>query len=132
MFHQKREKLIFYFLIVLDQTSKFVAHALHLVQINPGISFGLRVSNMMIYVIFLMTIMIIFFEKKYFSQIPYFISFFLAGIFSNILDRCFFSGVRDFIFVPILMIKNNLADFYILISCLLVIIHLIKYEFKRN
>jgi signal peptidase II len=116
----------------LDQLSKFliISHNNDIVfiqnylkfhlEINKGAAFSLPIPNLLIIFITLVLIFVsIYFCRKYFnlnkitSQIV--ICIFFAGAIGNLIDRCIYSGVIDFIdiwFYPVF----NIADIYLTFS----------------
>lgn len=51
---------------------------------------------------------------------------FFAASLSNIWDRVVFGGVRDFLTVPILGVKNNVADWCIVLSLFVIFLQMKK------
>ncbi|MBT3250076.1 MAG: hypothetical protein HN846_01095 [Candidatus Pacebacteria bacterium] len=120
---------VFLISLVLDQISKLIAAAYLETDLNSGISFGwlseLSSETMTVLLVFL-AIAIAYLLKKEWRRHPAIYGLFWAGVISNLLDRIFFGGVIDWISLPYLEIKNNLADFYLFISLILLLIK----EFK--
>jgi len=110
--------------ILLDQVSKFWAQKLNLVVLNTGISFSFFPSihlsfHLFLYLVFLW--LCYYFIKCYLSPIAtkILLTIFLSAGFSNLLDRIIYGGVRDWL--PLLNLKNNLADWLIFVSLLAII-----------
>jgi lipoprotein signal peptidase len=59
---------------------------------------------------------------------PRVIGLFLGGAVSNIIDRVFFAGVRDWMTLPVLMVKNNMADWAIFLA----VVWLLWAEFSKS
>jgi signal peptidase II len=125
---------IFSFLIFFDQISKYIVRHLPVggggfYICNPGISFGIRVPEIIFYSLWILVILFLLFSlyKKYFLHSTFYILLILSGAVSNIIDRFYFGCVIDFIdlhFWPIF----NLADVYITIG---VILFFKKYFLKK-
>ncbi|MBS3135242.1 signal peptidase II [Candidatus Woesearchaeota archaeon] len=105
-------------LVVLDQVSKYFLTTIT----NTGAAFGiLKGYNILLLIINLIALIIcIFFyikDKK--LKLP--LTFLIAGILGNLIDRIFFGYVRDFInlkFWPVF----NLADSYNVIGVIILIV----------
>ena len=107
-------------LIVVDQITK---HFLTTVT-NTGAAFGiLKGFNILLLVISLIALAIFFYVKDKKIKIP--LTFLIAGIVGNSIDRIIFGHVRDFInlgFFPVF----NLADSFNVVGVILLIIVLWK------
>ncbi|MEN8253399.1 MAG: signal peptidase II [Patescibacteria group bacterium] len=115
---------IFLFVIFLDQVSKNWAQNMNWVTINSGISFSFfqpEADHFLLLVILLLFFMFVFYLLKRFSQFSFLSTVFVAAAFSNILDRILFSGVRDWLLIPGLALKNNLADWLMFLVVIVVI-----------
>lgn len=110
------------FLIFLDQLTKYFFEG----QINPGISFGLFESLPNFLFIVLVLFVSVLLLSGSFSR-PFSIVF-LAGALSNLVDRLIFDGVRDWLMIPGFGFSNNLADIWISIGLLGIIL----VEFRKN
>ncbi len=115
--------------LVADQVTKHVASLRGIVEINPGISFGFFSG-------FWLTLALIAFFFSFYQwschtwqrSYPLLMGLLLGGALSNIVDRLVLGGVRDFLPLPFLQflslpfadIKNNLADWFIVVSLLLI------------
>ncbi|MGD9129018.1 MAG: signal peptidase II [Candidatus Woesebacteria bacterium] len=126
--------ILFFFLVFLDQITKFFANRLRMTSINQGVAFGFNFFNDRWLLFSLIMVLIvgffIFFKKLAFrstvqanqkskltsTMIKLAAVLFLAGAISNLIDRVFFSGVRDFLPVPFFNLKNNLADYFIVLG----------------
>ncbi len=130
MFKNNLKFFIFiFFLVVLDQMSKFIYRGQ--VVLNAGISFSFNLSLFFTIGISVVLIGVGFYllVKRHFF--PLGMSLILAGAISNLIDRLLFFGVRDFLDVPFLNLKNNLADWMIVIGIILIVIKDVKLELKK-
>lgn len=110
------------FLVALlsDQLSKHFASNAGFVEINSGISFGLFSGISLTLILILL--FVAFFQwtcSGLQKTHPVLTGFFLGGAMSNIVDRLVLGGVRDFLPLPFVPVVNNLADWYIVGSLLL-------------
>jgi len=124
---------VFLILVLLDQVTKFFFPTIYL---NTGISFGLQPDLSTWFVIIILSIVIfsfqIFFKTKTFifelSK-----TLFFAGAISNLIDRVFLSGVRDWLSFSLLGFTNNLADIWITIGILGIIwVEILEFKKKKN
>lgn len=139
-------KLIFcvtILLILIDQMTKFVVQyqyenpigdgliTITLVQ-NTGMAFGFNSGNtknmILTFVILLLIVNFIRTQKEMIdTKTSVALSFILAGGMSNLIDRMARGGVMDFI-----QVKNfavfNLADCYVVIGWILIVIFLVKFN----
>lgn len=100
--------------ITIDQISKFVAHDIIL---NTGVSFGLFPSSLLTIMLIGVLITIAFkFGRLFYASSPSVTGIFFGGSVSNIIDRLVYGGVRDFLPVPFFEIRNNLADWAIILA----------------
>lgn len=105
-------------LVGLDQLSKQVAAHFKLVRINPGASFGWGDqlgSYLLLTGVILVLIASWFFLANIKSNYWAFVLFIAGGI-SNAIDRFLLGGVRDWLWVPVLNLQNNLADWFIVVG----------------
>lgn len=110
--------------IVIDQATKFLAGSFGMVTLNPGISFGwLSVFPSWALTLALMVLLLAvwWMTRSDWSTHPIAMGLFIGGAISNLLDRVIWSGVRDWLPVPLTAIHNNLADYAIAIGLLLLI-----------
>jgi lipoprotein signal peptidase len=110
-------------LVFFDQISKFLANKMGLVVMNEGISFGIFGEKMGSMsgskgetfliggVIFLLMGVMLRMRKHKFAK-----TLFISGAISNLIDRLIWGGVRDWLLVPFLGLKNNLADWFIFVG----------------
>lgn len=118
-------------LIALDQWTKQFAFLRNLptFSYNPGISFGIfddAPYEMVLTLVVLVIAAVVFLWRKAISHAfydyPYLAMLFSAGAISNLLDRVFHGGVRDWLPIPFMGIYNNLADWYIFVAMLVLIV----------
>ena len=95
-----------------------------MVVLNKGVSFGIF-SNIS-YAFLLLFLGLLFFIFKKIQASPHWVTFFLAASLSNVLDRVVFGGVRDFLPVPFLGVKNNIADWCIVLSLFVIFLQMKK------
>lgn len=124
---KKDQLVLFFFLVLLDQSSKFLFFNLAQHQFNKGISFGWGSESLALNLVnggIFLLLLGLFFGLKKFKFWHWSLVIFFAGGVSNFLDRLIFAGVRDFL--PFFYLNNNLADYFIIVG--LVIFILIKYR----
>lgn len=122
---------IFFLVIILDQLSKIIADFFGLVSLNYGFALGIFSSSSSItFLNFLFLIFFCFFAF-YYKMDAKALTVILASGSSNLIDRILFSGVRDWIFIPLFNIKNNLADWLIFLVIIFLLISTHKEE-KNN
>ncbi|MEK6835759.1 MAG: signal peptidase II [Nanoarchaeota archaeon] len=109
-------------LIILDQITKFIFPSI----INTGIAFGLLKGYNLLFILvnlIILAIVIYYYIKN--KKVRLALSFLIAGIIGNLIDRIFFNGVRDFIdlkFWPVF----NLADSFNVIGVILIFYLVLK------
>lgn len=100
--------------LVIDQVSKYYAREIIL---NQGVSFGLFPSSLLTFALAgVLVIIALKFGKAFLSSSPVATGIFFGSSLSNLLDRVLYGGVRDFLWVPIFSVRNNLADWAIILS----------------
>jgi len=109
----------------LGQSVKVVGNFLRLTYVeNPGIAFGIRVSNPVIFTILSLLASIgivfyIFYHRNGDNILKYSLSIILGGALGNLVDRLFFNKVVDFIDVGIGNVRwpvFNVADSAVVIG----------------
>lgn len=111
----RREPLVFLAGVVFDQAVKFLSSE----QLNRGVAFSLgrdypsRWLTAGLAAFALLAWLISWPRVKTDPVLRLCHALFFAGAFSNLLDRILFGGVRDIWSVPLLGIRNNLADWLI-------------------
>lgn len=122
---------LFLLLITVDQYTKFTALQSFATESNTGISFGLLsfVNPVLLTVFQLLIMLFLFFTiKSYWKEHMIIASIFFSGAVANIIDRIMRGYVIDWIFVPFLEVKNNLADIYIGFAVFLVMLVVFREE----
>jgi len=123
------------FLIFTDQISKYWASESGFVSINHGISFGwsfLSTQAFLMISIFLIILVFLFLVKeKMLVQQALVWQLFFAGAISNLLDRLFLGGVRDWLLIPVFGLKNNLADCFINLGVLFILLKVVKLDHNK-
>ena len=110
--------------VIVDQATKIWASSRGLVVLNTGISFGVGnfSQNMVIVCLICLTVAAAVSWWRWASSSPRHVlaaGLFFAGALSNILDRLLYGAVRDWL--PLLIVKNNLADWAIFLGILLLL-----------
>jgi len=103
--------------IVIDQLSKFVTGKMGMTMIlNTGVSWGL-VNNwdnrLLTFLIGICLIGLCFYLKNVFGRELIWWSFIIGGGLSNLIDRIYVGGVKDWIVVFIWFPWFNLADVFV-------------------
>ena len=120
--HEKKTLWMSIVLVLLvDQITKGLVDLVWVGQslsINQGFSFGFKLWSAeatTIFLILMWFLMGCILLTKYKDK-SLFIGLFLGGGLSNIIDRLFWGGVRDWISWPVTLLENNLADLAIAIG----------------
>lgn len=113
-------------ILFLDQISKYWATP----QLNDGIAFGTQVPLGLLVV--LVTVLLISLASLLWQAIRQqntplvlSLSLILGGGISNVIDRVWWGGVRDWLPVPLLSLHNNVADWAVVIGTLGVLVTLL-------
>jgi len=124
--------LVFMVALVTDQLTKLIAANYLEINLNNGIAFGwlskFSGDNISVFLIFLAVAMAYLLRKEW-RQNQAVSGLFWAGAISNLLDRVLLGGVIDWISLPYLEIKNNLADFYLSVSLMLLFIKELRSQY---
>lgn len=122
--------------IAVDQITKAWADWAGWVELNSGISFNwLGESSPVVLgifiavVLFILTALTISHRETHFA--PWLFLVIAAGL-SNQIDRIFWGGVRDWILLPGLDLKNNIADWVIALSLIALTLKIIPHHVKSN
>lgn len=120
-----RPVLLFFAIIVLDQLTKLQAQKSGQVILNEGISFGLlnQLPSYLLHsvsLVFLVVVGVLFWKK--WRERPDISALFLGSAVSNLIDRIWWYGVRDWLPIPFVPLRNNLADWVIFLSLLWIVI----------
>lgn len=130
--NSKNSFFLISFLIVIDQLSKFWAEQMGLVVHNNGVSFGLINGFGGEIYIQLILLMVLFFILYKMVMPPLLKILLISGVISNTIDRLLMGGiVRDWLNIPLVGIKNNLADWFIFLAIALYVIKY-GYEYRNN
>jgi lipoprotein signal peptidase len=117
---------VFLLLVVVDQLSKWwVGEVGRFMQLNQGVSFGLLAHDSgWLSGTVLLVVMIVLYQSfaDFWHKHSTWSAVFFAGAFSNILDRFFVGGVRDWLAIPLTSLYNNLADWYIAVALIVVVL----------
>jgi signal peptidase II len=116
---------VFLTALVFDQLTKLMASIYLEVDLNYGVSFGWLdqlPSEVITALLIFLVVGIAYLLKKEWQRNKAIAGLFWAGVLSNLLDRVLFGGVIDWISLPYVEIKNNLADFYLSIALVLLFI----------
>ena len=124
LLHNTRLLSVFVLLVVVDQLSKWwVVQAGGFMQLNQGVSFGVLAhdSGWLSGTVLLVVMVLLYqFFVDFWDKHSLWAAVFFAGAFSNILDRFFVGGVRDWLAIPLTSLYNNLADWYITVALIVV------------
>lgn len=127
---------LFIGLVALDQCSKAWANQQGWVVLNPGVSFSLLAEIPTFWLTLFLIILAGLAARWWFQtwpQLPLASVFFWAGATSNLFDRLLFGGVRDWLPLPLLLAsKNNLADWFITVGVLLLLVNLVHKSSKNR
>ena len=124
---------LFIILVFLDQFSKFlVRHSGGFYVCNANAAFGLKIPEPLFWILWIGIIVffIITLYKQYFTYNNLYLILILAGVASNVIDRLYFSCITDFInlkFWPVF----NLADAFITIGGIMIILEILKMKYKK-
>lgn len=113
--------------LVADQLSKYMAFQQGYAVLNSGIAFGFLAGAPWFFLItgiVALSILAFFFWHH---QQGYPLLLLVFGASSNLIDRMQYGGVIDWLIVPGLNIKNNLADWMVVLA----VIWLLVVEFKN-
>lgn len=92
--------------LLLDQSTKHFFGG----QLNTGVSFSLFQFSPIVLVAIQLVLLVC---AAWMMHHDVSAGFILGGGISNMLDRVFYGGVRDWMILPILGLQNNLADWAI-------------------
>lgn len=118
--------MFFLGVLMLDQASKYIVQQIVPVTMNHGISFGVLPFPVATLLVIIFLLACFFFFARYQQKISPIVSgVFLGGAVSNLLDRLVFGGVRDWMAVPFLGLRNNLADWGIFVASMILILSIL-------
>ncbi len=115
--------------LVADQLSKFVVSHLVVLQINSGISWSWLPGKNQLEMAGLLSLFLIGIAwswRRVWVAHPIWSGIFFGAAISNILDRILYDGVRDWLTVPGLHLKNNLADWLVCLSLAMIVWRMFK------
>ena len=110
--------------LLVDQATKYVANKFELISINTGISFGLLEADhptLSLLLLLGMGVIVATLIQQHWHKHPVSTGLFVGGAVSNIADRIARGGVRDWLPVGPLPLRNNLADWAIFFAAVFVI-----------
>jgi lipoprotein signal peptidase len=116
--------VIFFSILVIDQVSKVWAHAVGKSVLNTGISFAWFEqvpAPVVTLAIVLIAVVIAIKGKEVWMRHQIVAAIFWGGVVSNLIDRILLGGVTDWLAVPFVPFKNNLADVAIGMGILLLL-----------
>ena len=103
--------LLIFSILILDQGTKYFFGG----QLNQGVSFSfLQISPIILVVMQLVLLFLV--ARVMRSNIC--AGLILGGGISNLVDRVLFGGVRDWMTLPVIGLRNNLADWAIVFGLL--------------
>jgi signal peptidase II len=123
--------------LLVDQATKYWAVQNGWVIWNEGVSFGLlgnkwlSLAVMMLGLLVLARFLVL---KSWFQKYPISTGLLLGGAVSNFLDRLLFGAVRDWLPLPLLSLslKNNLADWAVCLSLLILAYRLFQAKIRTS
>ena len=125
----------FFAVVIIDQVSKFLVQDKLEVLYNNGVSFGFLGGNKTLLAVALVAVMIGVWYccKQFWLKYPLLAGMLFGGGISNVLDRILYPGVRDWLSVPGMNIKNNLADWAIFIAIISILyLELVKQRQEQD
>ena len=124
---------VFIFILIVDQLSKyFIQVNRQSYFCNQNLALGIKISPTLFWILWLLIILFLSFilYKKYFLSSTLYLTFILSGAISNIIDRFQYGCVIDFINLKIWP-AFNLADFFIFVGVLMIIIQIFKQNYAK-
>lgn len=116
-------------ILLVDQATKKLAGLYGMVLLNTGISFGLLPADHPVLSFLLMVglaMLIMTLIQQHWHKHPISTGLFMGGAISNLIDRLVHGGVKDWLPVGPLPLKNNLADWAIFAAVILVFLTIWK------
>jgi lipoprotein signal peptidase len=96
---------------LIDQFSKFLFA--NQVEINRGISFGIELPT---WLVLFLSVIVLGFISFVLKKRPLLMSVVMGAGISNFFDRIQYGGVRDWLQLPLFGIRNNIADWIIVLG----------------
>jgi lipoprotein signal peptidase len=131
-----RLQSLFALLVVVDQLSKWlVVEAGQFVQLNQGISFGLLANHyteLSGVVLFAVMIGLYYAFAQLWQKHSRWAAVFFAGALSNSIDRFLVGGVRDWLPIPLTSLYNNLADWFITVALISIVLTEVHQYFSER
>lgn len=123
--------LTFLAALLLDQTTKLLAANYGEVVFNQGmaLSWGEQLpAGLITLVLIILAVVLGAWFYREWRRYPVIAGLFWAGVISNLLDRVMFGRVSDWLPLPGVNLKNNLADIYLSLA----LFSLLIMELKRK
>ena len=119
----KRVFLIAFFIVLIDQLSKFIIKNYFNFTKNYGAAFGLLQGYRWLFILIALVViaLCVYYAKKNLISI----AFILGGTIGNLIDRISYSYIIDFIDLKIWP-SFNVADFFSTLGVILLIIYFMK------
>jgi lipoprotein signal peptidase len=127
--------IVFLSIVMLDQGSKLLAGFSGLTTINTGISFALFhdvPSQIVTLAILVIATTLVVWGKQTWMKHQVIGAIFWGGVVSNLVDRIFLGGVTDWLTIPSLSVKNNIADIAIGVATILLVVVAIRDRYEHR
>lgn len=115
--------------LLLDQLSKLLIFQTDLAVVNSGIAFSMLdnlAEKQLLVVIVMVALIMVWLFRHQWQKLPLASGLFWGGMMANLLDRILFGQVIDWLLIPILNLKNNLADVAIWLGLIIVLMQEMK------
>lgn len=107
--------------------------------LNTGVAFSMFEGNSIVFIVFTsvasIVLLYLILSKKFFNKkcFKFCLGLILGGTIGNLIDRIFFKGVRDFIYLKFINFAIfNVADAVIVVSVVLFCVFMIVDIFKKD
>jgi len=110
--------------IFLDQVTKWLVSGKVEVVVNRGISGGLLSQNSGMLLVFISLVVMVLVGVVFYSvwqKYPLLSGIFFGAGISNIVDRLLFGGVRDWLLIPVVNWRNNVADYLLFVVVIIIV-----------
>lgn len=117
--------LVFLTAFLLDQFTKLLAPLYVEVSLNPGISFGWLSQlpfGLTTFLLIVLMVGIAIALRREWGRHRLISGLFWAGAISNLVDRLLLGAVSDWLPLPYFTVKNNLADIYLSVALLMLLV----------